>query len=153
VFAGQIIYIGKEADAFEEAEEFGENEDHVTLYGNMDDKRADMIAIIAAAPVGKLKSKAKVGHELIGRVVSGDPTSNYRLILKLYNAALAIIEDDKRNAAHRAFLFDWAKVWTEDHSVQTLAHLIGYDVSNLRKALKSGKFGKSLAAKVALLKD
>jgi hypothetical protein len=153
VFAGQIIYIGKEADAFEEAEEFGENEDHVTLYGNMDDKRADMIAIIAAAPVGKLKSKAKVGHELIGRVVSGDPTSNYRLILKLYNAAVALDQDDKRNAANRAVLYDWAKGWTEDHSVQALAHLIGYDVSNLRKALKSGKFGKSLAAKVALLKD
>jgi hypothetical protein len=109
--------------------------------------------MITTVPVVRLKSKAQVGHELIGRVISGGPTSNYRLILKLYNAALAIIEDDKRNAAHRAFLFDWAKVWTEDHSVQTMAHLAGYDASNLRKALKSGTFGKALAAKVAMVKD
>jgi hypothetical protein len=153
VLADQLIYIGKEADAFEEVEEFGEEEDHVTVYGNADDKRAEMIAIITTVPVVRLKSKAQVGHELIGRVISGGPTSNYRLILKLYNAALAIIEDDKRNAAHRAFLFDWAKVWTEDHSVQTMAHLAGYDASNLRKALKSGTFGKALAAKVAMVKD
>lgn len=79
VVVGPVYYIGKESDSFEETEEFGEDEENVTLYGAPPPDRAAMVAAIAAIPIRKLKSRANVGHALIGRAARNDPTVSDRL--------------------------------------------------------------------------
>jgi hypothetical protein len=153
VFAGLIYYIGKEADAFEQAGEFGEDEDHITEYGSPPIDRATMVTVIAAAPVAKLKVKAKVGHALIAKAAANYPSVSDRLMLNLYRAALAL-EIERREAEDVvAELFDWAKTWTEAHTVAELANRLGDDPSNLAAAFRDGKFGKALAGRVRIFKE
>ncbi len=48
------------------------------------ESREAMVTVMKAAPVARLKAKAKVGHALIGRVATDDATVPLSLNIKLY---------------------------------------------------------------------
>ncbi len=152
IFADRIIYIGKEADAFEEGEAFGEDEDRITIHGAPSESREAMVTVIKATPVATLKAKAKVGHALIGRVATGDATVRLSLIIKLYRAALEIQADRAAFKNEAAALHQWASAFAERHSVAELARRLGCDIANLAKAIRSGKLGTALIGRLRLLK-
>jgi hypothetical protein len=148
VAVGAVNYIGKEADSFEEAEEFGAGEEDVTLYGPSPADRAKMVAVIAAAPVRALKTRAKVGHSLIAKAAAGDVTVKHRTLNKLYRAAVEHADEVRQFDEADAELCEWAREWAELHKIAELARRIGHDPSNLATALHGGKLGKALSKKV-----
>ena len=152
VAVGPIYYIGKEADSFEETEEYGEDEDNVTLYGAPPPDRSAMVELIAAVPVRKLKPRAKVGHALIGRAARNDATVSDRLLLKVYRAALVIVEEERQADEDDAALYVWVKDWVDAHTIAELARSLPHDPSNLAAALSGRRLGKALAAKVRRFK-
>jgi hypothetical protein len=153
VFADPIFYIGKEADAFEEAEEFGEDEESVTLYGAAPIDREAMAATISAAPVAKLKIKARVGHALIARAALNDADVSNGMMLKIYKAALALSSDKLVAEKEAAALFQWAKAWAEQHSQAELARRLDCDPANLRAGFRKEGLGNSLSKKLKQLKE
>jgi hypothetical protein len=149
----QVFYIGKEADGFEERNVTGDDEDDVQVYSPMPEQRAEMIRRIGAVPVTKLKRKARVGHDMITRVLAGDPTVPDKTMLRLNRAALAVGRDLLADAEAQAELHRWAAAYTDRHSIAKLALLMGDDASNLAKALNSGKIGPKLTKRLKLVKD
>ena len=152
VLVDRVFYIGKEADAFEEREVLGDEEDDVKVFGLPDASRKEMVALIAATPVLKLKAKAKVGHAMIERAGAGDPTVSLKTLAKLYRAAVTLKEKRQRVDEEQAELVAWAEAFAEEHSWTELAQLARIDISNLRKAAKSERFGAALSSRLQALR-
>jgi hypothetical protein len=150
----QVINIGKEADAFEETEEFGEDEEDVTVYGQPPESRAAMVAAIASVPVRKLKARAKVGHALIAKAAAGDPGVSDRVICKLHGVVLALTDEAERSTVDGDALRQWAAELIADgrYSLAGLARGLDHDPSNLAKALSAGPLSSGLTGKLRRLK-
>jgi len=76
-----------------------------------------------------------------------------KTIAKVYRVAGAIQEEARDARRDELDLVVWGTVFADNHSLQSLATLVKADISNLRKALKSEKLGKPLAARLRILRE
>lgn len=124
IMAGPILYIGKEADQLEEADEYGFQDELVTDYDPVNADWSAQRAVIAATKISRLKAEAHVGHQTIA-------------------------ERDGSAAKRSDDLVDWAIDWTNEHSVSDLASILPYDADNLRKVLnRSAKASAKLLDRI-----
>ncbi len=155
VRADPIIYIGKEADELEEADEYGltEGEDMATRFEPLDGDWEEYRSAIRAMKVRDLKREARVGHAAVAAVLDYDREPNPRLILKLF-AAVQRIRAREAHAADRARdLVERTREWVGEHSLAELAALINYDLENLRKVLRFERPAKPSAGLLDRLED
>ena len=153
VFASTIINIGKEADAFQDAENYGADEDDVTLYGASPLDRDAMTVEITAAAVHALKVRANVGHAVIARARSGDKELAPRVLFRIYRAAVFLRLEQETLRLEDQELCAWLKVIEADIGLKSLSVQLAVDRSNLRKALDSERLGRALAQRAGLLRD
>ncbi len=153
VFARTVVNIGKEADAFEDAEAFGADEDDVTVYGVSLPDRAAMLTEIRAVSVRDLKGAADVGHAMIGRVLSGDPSVAPRTLNRIYRTALELQVELEAARERERELCEWLRATAAVIGLPTLANKLGVDRSNLGKALANGRLSKAIALTTTHLRD
>ncbi|MGH1573242.1 hypothetical protein ACRAWG_24455 [Methylobacterium sp. P31] len=136
VLAGLPVYIGKEADRWEEDEEFGADEQSVVSYGMGENARAETIAILEAALAmngcnhATLSRAAKVSTHTLRRALDGtlhDPAALGRLV----QAARPILAIEQERSKLLSLLQGWVKA----DGISAIAKRLNYPANNLNKVL------------------
>ncbi|MFZ2032091.1 MAG: hypothetical protein WAU68_17400 [Vitreimonas sp.] len=134
----RIWHIGKEADRWEEDEDFGAEVDSVIQYGLSPEERLAATAIIREVlrftTQRELSRASKVSeHTLQAALAFGDVTDAQ--VARLRDAAEVILALVREDSAESMALLDWARSRVEIEGRNAFALRVGVDGSNIAKVL------------------
>lgn len=140
VQAGEVVYIGKEADHWEEPFFLGAPNDLGITYGGDPDESANAFAALseAVAAFGALavSDATGVSRSTLAKLARGEATTttvpHYVIAAKL---KALWVKHQARHEGQRARLLYWASVVQEEGGIRAAARRLGMDPSNLSKAL------------------
>jgi plasmid maintenance system antidote protein VapI len=141
VHVAAVRFVGKEADRWEEDEQFGANEDSAIEYDLSADARADaaetLRSVLAskAATHTRLARAAKVSEHTVGAALNGAADVDSRAITRLIKAAGQLESEHKAAEIERRELLEWARSRVREEGVSAVASRVGVDPANLRKVL------------------
>lgn len=144
VLPGTPTYIGKEADRWEEDEEFGAHDDSVQEYGAGDDARAEAIAVIKSALAvkgcthKKLARAAKVSDTSVQRATEGT-LIKFSSIMRLAQASERLRLTAEKSGVEREQWISLLREWVAAETVRFVAKRLGYPANNLRKVLEGAR--------------
>jgi hypothetical protein len=140
-----IQFIGKEADRWEDDEQFGGDEDSTIGYDLSAEARIDAAEIIGAALRAKacthsaLARAAKVSEHTLKAALAGDQGVNNSAIERLFRAVGRLSNEKNARVADERELLDWARERVEDEGRSAFAARVGIDSKNLRKVLTGSR--------------
>lgn len=154
VLAGLPVYIGKEADRWEEDEEFGADQRSVVSYGVNEDAREAADTTIRAALVAKgcthkkLTRAARVSEHTLQRVLDGGGVEQNALT-RLARAAEQLRSEAALKAAENEHALETLRKWIEADGLAAVACRLGHRAENLRKVLTGKrKLGSALLSAI-----
>jgi hypothetical protein len=143
VQASRIVYIGKEANRWEEQSYLGIDPEAQITYGTApDDRERLLLSIRQAADIHGQRALAKAAQislQQVSAILMGAARPTDKTLAKLAGAVAAL--DGARNTelARYTELRAWAKGECERVRLRTFARAIGIDAANLAKVLSGGR--------------
>jgi transcriptional regulator with XRE-family HTH domain len=155
VVASSVVYIGKEADRWDDDEQFGLTEDSAIEHEISEQGRIDTADAINGAlkycTYKQLAKAAGVSEHTISRARKIDQSVKSSALHDIARAAEALILDGEKEELQLSELLTWAREEAIAVGMTTFAANIAYDAANLQKILSRGR-NPSAAARNALIR-
>ena len=155
VQATAVVYIGKEANRWEEQSYVGYDVEAEITYGMApDDRRRLVQAVREAADLHGQRALAKtaqVSLQQVSAILTGVANPTDETLARLLQAVAALNAASNADAARRAELLAWVRVECERRGLREFTRFVGIDAANLAKALAvQRRLSRDMVAKLEM---